>query len=91
MVGRKSQQNLTGRNLNQREKILCSEWPQYNRNDHIDRGIYYDNQFDDAQFDSLQRGKNSPPSRMRVRLQNNNCPISGVIRKSGKARELILF
>lgn len=65
-----------GRNLKQREKILCSEWPHYNRNNHIDRVIYYDNQFDDAQADSL-RNKNSPPYQLMVRLQKNNCAKSG--------------
>ena len=61
MVGTKSQHDLTGRNLKQRNKILCFEGPDCNRNDRIDKGICFDNyhkQFGDDQSDSLHRKTN---------------------------------
>jgi hypothetical protein len=62
MVGTKSQQYLTGRNSKQRDKISCLQGPDYNRNDRIGKGIYYDNQNKKVgadQDDSLYRETNS--------------------------------
>jgi hypothetical protein len=82
MVGTKSQQYLTGRNSKQRDKILCLEGPDYNRNDRIGKGIYYDNQYKkvgDDQDDSLRR-KTNFGLRLRIPLQSTNSGISGSIR-----------
>ncbi len=66
MVGIKSQQYLARRNLKRRDKISCLEGLDYNRNDRIGKGIYYDNQNkkvgadrDDSLDDSLYGKTNS--------------------------------
>lgn len=79
MVGTKFQQYLTRRNLKQRDKILCLEGPDYNRNDRIGKGIYYDNQnrkVGDDQDDSLHR-KTNFRLRLRIPLLSINSGISG--------------